>query len=107
MPKDMYSSYWHYRIYKPYRSFLYANPTQSTVSAAVAYYGYIYVDANRKDKLAAINNVAIFYDAIGNPTSDGTWTYAWAKGRQLQSMSKSGTSVSFTYNEDNLRIVKI
>ncbi len=32
--------------------------------------------------------------------------YAQAKGRQLQSMSKSGTSVSFTYNEDGLRVGK-
>ncbi len=31
----------------------------------------------------------------------------WAKVRQLQSMTKSSTSVSFTYNEHNLRIVKI
>lgn len=80
--------------------------TTGAVGAAVAYYGYTYGDANWKDKLTAINNVGISYDAIGNPTSDGTWSYAWAKGRQLQSMSKSGTSVSFTYNEDGLRVGK-
>ena len=48
------------------------------------------------------------YDAIGNPLSDGTWTYAWQHGRQLASMSKSGSSSSITYgyNADGKRISK-
>lgn len=35
------------------------------------------------------------------------WTYTWAKGRQLQSMSRSGEAVSFVYNSDGLRVQKI
>ncbi len=66
----------------------------------------IHGDANWKDKLTAINNAGISYDAIGTPTSDGMWTYAWAKRHQPQSMSKSSIPVSFTYNEDGLRIGK-
>ena len=81
--------------------------TTGTVGTAVKTDSYSYGDANWKDKLTAINGAAISYDAIGNPLSDGTWTYTWAKGRQLQSMSKSGETVSFTYNEDGLRVQKV
>lgn len=80
--------------------------TTGTVGTAVQTISYTYGDANWKDKLTAYNGAGIAYDAIGNPTSDGTWTYTWAKGRQLQSMGKSGTSVSYTYNEDGLRVQK-
>ena len=80
--------------------------TTGTVGTAVKTDSYSYGDANWKDKLTAFNGAAITYDAIGNPLSDGTWTYTWAKGRQLQSMSKSGETVSFTYNEDGLRVQK-
>ena len=44
--------------------------------------------------------------AIGNPTSDGTWTYTWEKGRQLKSMSNGSTAASFKYNSDGLRVQK-
>ena len=47
------------------------------------------------------------YDAIGNPLSDGTWTYAWQHGRQLASMSKSGSSITYGYNADGKRISKM
>ncbi len=80
--------------------------TTGTVGTAVQTISYTYGDSNWKDKLTAYNGAGITYDAIGNPTSDGTWTYTWAKGRQLQSMSKSGSSVSYTYNEDGLRVQK-
>ena len=78
--------------------------TTGTVGAAVRTDSFTYGDANWKDKLTAYNGAAISYDTISNPVSDGTWTYTWAKGRQLQSMSKSGETVSFTYNEDGLRV---
>ena len=81
--------------------------TTGTVGTAVKNDSYTYGDANWKDKLTAFNSAAITYDAIGNPLSDGTWTYTWAKGRQLQSMSKSGETLSFVYNEDGLRVQKV
>ena len=42
----------------------------------------------------------------GNPLSDGTWTYEWINGRQLQKMQKSGETVEFVYNENGLRVQK-
>ena len=80
--------------------------TTGTVGAIQRSYTYVYGDTNWKDKLTAINGDKITSDAIGNPLSDGTWTYKWAKGRQLQSMNKTGTSISYTYNEDGLRVGK-
>ena len=67
---------------------------------------FTYGNANWKDQLTAVNGIPITYDNIGNPLNDGTWTYTWEKGRQLKSMSKSGTTASFKYNENGLRIQK-
>ena len=67
---------------------------------------YTYGDANWRDKLTAVNGNAIRYDAIGNPLNDGTWTYTWQNGRQLQKMQKSGVTAEFVYNADELRVQK-
>ena len=67
---------------------------------------YEYGDANWRDKLTAVNGSTIRYDAIGNPLSDGTWTYTWQNGRQLQKMQKSGVTAEFVYNADELRVQK-
>ena len=73
-------------------------------------------DTTWKDKLIGYNGITIEYDAIGNPTKVGTkngevwgsdtWTYIWEKGRQLKQMSKTGTTASFVYNADGLRVQK-
>ena len=67
---------------------------------------YTYGASGWKDKLTAYNGNTISYDTIGNPTSDGTWTYTWEHGRQLKQMSKTGTTVQFEYNEEGLRTKK-
>ena len=79
--------------------------TNGELGTPMGTYSYTY-DATWKDKLAAYNGVSITYDAIGNPQNDGTWAYSWQAGRQLASMSKSGTTASFTYNADGLRVRK-
>ena len=67
---------------------------------------YEYGDANWRDKLTAVNGSTIRYDAIGNPLNDGTWTYTWQNGRQLQKMQKAGVTAEFVYNADELRVQK-
>ena len=67
---------------------------------------YTYGNADWPDLLTAFNGKSITYDAIGNPLSDGTWTYAWQHGRQLASMSKTGSSITYGYNADGKRISK-
>ena len=37
---------------------------------------------------------------------DGEWTYTWSKGRQLASMTKPGSTLTFTYDADGNRISK-
>ena len=50
--------------------------------------------------------VGITYDKIGNPLSDGTWTYTWENGRQLKQMQSVDTTATFVYNENGLRVQK-
>ena len=39
-------------------------------------------------------------------TSDGTWTYTWEHGKQLAGQSKSGTTISYAYGADGMRLKK-
>ncbi len=55
---------------------------------------------------AALQMPGGFFHAIGNPLSDGTWTYTWEKGRQLKRMQSVDTDASFVYNESGLRVQK-
>jgi len=57
-------------------------------------------------RICAYKEVFVEYSG-GNPTSDGTWTYTWEKGRQLKSMSRAGETATFTYNADGLRVKKV
>ena len=47
--------------------------------------------------------VGIETDNLGNITNDGTWTYTWKNGRQLATMSKSGTTWNFCYDASGMR----
>ena len=49
-----------------------------------------------------VNNETIDYDSIGNPTSYRSASLTWS-GRQLDSYSKNGTSITYTYDADGLR----
>ncbi|MBQ6260001.1 MAG: hypothetical protein IJK59_01995 [Firmicutes bacterium] len=59
---------------------------------------YTYGTDGWKDQLTAYGTDTISYDDISNPLSDGTWTYTWAQGRQLQSMVRTLDSYSLTYS---------
>lgn len=81
--------------------------TTGALGTALETIPYAYGDANWKDKLTAYNGKAITYDAIGNPLTDGTWTYQWQAGRQLKQMTKSGTTIQFKYDHNGLRVGKV
>ncbi len=55
------------------------------------------------DLLVGYDGNTITRDGIGNPLSDGTWTYTWKHGRQLESMSDSDVTWTYQYNADGLR----
>ena len=67
---------------------------------------YTYGDAAWRDLLTAYNGETITYDGIGNPTSYRGWGMTWQGGRQLSSMQKDGTTLSFSYNDAGLRTEK-
>ena len=81
--------------------------TTGTLGTALQSIPYVYGDSNWKDKLTSYNGATITYDAIGNPLTDGTWTYTWGAGRQLRQMSKAGMTVQFKYDHNGLRTQKI
>ncbi len=68
-------------------------------------YNYTY-DTAWKDKLISYDGNAIIYDQIGNPLSDGTYTYTWEMGRQLAAISGNGNNISFKYNDAGIRTEK-
>lgn len=86
--------------------------TTGTVGSVIKIDSYTYGDVNWKDKLTAFNGQAITYDAIGNPTTDGSWNYTWVNGRQLHCMHKGEfgepeyNAITFEYNENGLRTKK-
>lgn len=77
--------------------------TTGTLGDALDTITYTYGDSQWGDLLTAYDGQTITHDGIGNPLTDGTWTYTWQHGRQLASMAKSGTTWNFTYNSDGLR----
>lgn len=82
--------------------------TQADISGLtpIKTYDYSYGDTNWKDKLTSYDGKTITYDAIGNPlTFDGN-TYTWEAGRQLATLNKTGTAISFKYNVNGYRTSK-
>ncbi len=68
-------------------------------------YSYLY-DQEWKDKLVSFDGSTITYDEIGNPLSDGTYTYTWTQGRRLESISGDGLEISYKYNDSGIRTQK-
>ncbi len=54
---------------------------------------YSYGNTVWKDLLTGYDGATLSYDAIGNLTDDGTWSYTWEHGRQLAGQEKSQTVV--------------
>ncbi len=63
---------------------------------------YTYGDGVWKDKLTAVGDKTISYDAQGNPTSYLGHTLTWEKGRQLKSFDGN----TYTYNANGIRTSK-
>ena len=84
----------------------FARNSDGTKGAVAETINYTYGDSNWKDKLTKYNGQTITYDAIGNPLTDGTWTYTWSAGRQLKKMVSADKTVEFKYNAEGLRTQK-
>ena len=70
---------------------------------------FSYTDSNWKDLLTAVDGHSLTYDAGGNPVTyyNGTnWTFTWKNGRELATAASSGTTVSYAYDSDGVRVSK-
>ena len=85
------------------KEYAYTTGTVGTVQKTI---NYTYGNNQWKDLLTAYNGKTISSDAVGNMTSDGTWTYTWEHGKQLDGQSKSGTTISYAYGADGMRLKK-
>lgn len=68
---------------------------------------YTYGDTSWKDKLTSYDGQSITYDEIGNSLTyrDGM-TMTWLNGRQLASLSKGNTQVTYRYDANGMRTAK-
>ena len=81
-------------------SYLTGSLTGITPIASVT---YVYGDSSWGDLLTSYDGNTITYDTIGNPLSDGTWTYTWHHGRELASMSDGSSTWNYTYDASGYR----
>ena len=84
----------------------YASTTQDDPGNALSTKTFTYGNSTWKDLLTKVGSTNIDTDEIGNLTEDNEWEYTWQHGRQLAGMSKTGTTVSFSYDADGLRTAK-
>lgn len=69
---------------------------------------YIYAQTNYANPHAVTGagGKTYTYDENGNLTTDGTWTNTWDNKDRLLSTAKTGTTVSFAYDEGGTRVIK-
>ena len=67
---------------------------------------YTYGNDLWEDQLTKVNNKTITYDDMGNRTSYDGWNYTWEGGRQLASMSKGNTTITYKYDDSGIRTEK-
>ena len=69
---------------------------------------YSYTDSEWGDLLTAYNGVTLTYDEIGNPLSyynGSSYSFTW-QGRRLVTATKGSKNMSFSYNDEGLRVSK-
>ena len=85
------------------KEYAYTTGTPGTVQKTIY---YSYGNSQWKDLLTSYNGKTILSDSIGNMTSDGTWNYTWEHGRQLAGQTKSGTTITYSYDASGMRLKK-
>ena len=68
-------------------------------------YGYDAAHQDWADQLTSYNGEAIRYDDSGNPISYRGYTMAW-QGKRLTSATKTGTAITYSYDENGIRTQK-
>jgi len=81
--------------------------TTGSVGTAENSKSYAYRATGWKDQLTAYDGQSITYDTMGNPLSYRGMQMTWQKGRELKGVEKDGTSVTYAYNQEGIRIRKM
>jgi RHS repeat-associated protein len=80
--------------------------TTDDVGTVLSTDSYVYNDPNWKDLLKTYNGSTITYDSVGNPLTYNGWTFTWQRGRQLATASNGTNSLSYQYNDEDVRTKK-
>ena len=83
----------------------------SSLSGKTPIYTYAYTYSNESwgDLMTSYRGHTIDYDAIGNPIhyyGRTSYTFTWMNGRQLATAVTGGKTLSFTYNDEEIRTSK-
>ena len=80
--------------------------TTGSVGTAENSKSYAYRATGWKDQMTAYDGQSITYDTMGNPLSYRGMQMTWQKGRELKGVEKDGTSVTYAYDQEGIRIQK-
>ena len=81
--------------------------TTGTLGTATDTITYTYGDSEWGDLLTSYDGTTYTYDAIGNLTYDGYYTYSWKHGRELVSMDAMFEDWTFEYDANGMRTRKV
>ena len=75
-----------------------ATPTETT--------NFTYSSSGWTDRLTAVNNDSLTYDAVGNVLTFGSRSFTWSNGRCLAQVSEGNNTYSYKYDENGIRTSK-
>ena len=67
---------------------------------------FTYAASGWTDKLTAVDNTPLTYDAIGNVLTYGNRNFTWSNGRYLAQITEGTDTYSYTYDENGIRTSK-
>ena len=67
---------------------------------------FTYATSGWTDKLTAVDNTPLTYDAIGNVLTYGNRSFTWSNGRNLAQITEGTDTYSYTYDENGIRTSK-
>lgn len=79
---------------------------ESITSAPIETTTLSYSNDGWNDKLIAVNNTPLTYDANGNVLTYGNKSYTWSSGRNLATITDGENTYSYTYDENGIRTSK-
>lgn len=70
-------------------------------------FGSTQLSYNSKGQLSSFGDIQFAYDNYGNRLTKGSETYSWTRGKLLNSITKNGNTISFTYDYLGRRYQKL